>query len=152
MTDKIAEWIEKLATGKKARIFWAIVIALIVALFILFPFIDANLLFYNRIETRINNLEKLVSISGMTVSEDPSLHAEYQDILLNMETARQNSVVNVNQELKTLKTMAAAMLANTWNNSPALERTKEPVWMWNLKSSQWKNDSIGCRRALTAVE
>ena len=47
MTDKIAEWIEKLATGKKARIFWAIVIALIVALFILFPFIDANLLFAN---------------------------------------------------------------------------------------------------------
>ena len=39
MTDKIAEWIEKLATGKKARIFWAIVIALIVALFILFPFL-----------------------------------------------------------------------------------------------------------------
>ena len=98
MTDKIAEWIEKLATGKKARIFWAIVIALIVALFILFPFIDANLLFYNRIETRINNLEKLVSISGMTVSEDPSLHAEYQDILLNMETARQNSVVSFSIE------------------------------------------------------
>ena len=98
MTDKIAEWIEKLATGKKARIFWAIVIALIVALFILFPFIDANLLFYNRIETRINNLEKLVSISGMTVSEDPSLHAEYQDILLNMETARQNSVVSFSVE------------------------------------------------------
>ena len=71
MTDKIAEWIEKLATGKKARIFWAIVIALIVALFILFPFIDANLLFYNRIETRINNLEKLVSISGMRRTVQP---------------------------------------------------------------------------------
>lgn len=39
---------------------------------------------------------------------------------------------NANQELKTLKTMAAAMLANTWNKSPVLERTKEPVWIWNL--------------------
>lgn len=37
------------------------------------------------------------------------------------------SFINANQELKTLKTMAAAMLANTWNKSPALERTKEPV-------------------------
>ena len=64
----------------------------------------------------------------------------------------QLSIVNTNQELKTLKTMAAAILANTWNKSPAQERTKEPVWIWNLKSSQWKNDSIGCRRTLTAVE
>lgn len=40
--------------------------------------------------------------------------------------------LNANQELKTLKTMAAAMLANTWNKSPVLERTKEPVWIWNL--------------------
>ena len=34
-----------------------------------------------------------------------------------------------NQELKSLKTIAAAMVANTWNKRPALERTKEAVWM-----------------------
>lgn len=37
MSDIIAEWIEKLATGEKTRIFWAIIIAIIVALFILYP-------------------------------------------------------------------------------------------------------------------
>lgn len=93
MGDKIAEWVEKLATGKKARIFWATVIALLVILITVFPFIDANYFFYNRVETRINNLEKLVSISGLAVFDDPSLHAEYQDILLDMETARKNSVI-----------------------------------------------------------
>ena len=95
MSDKIAEWVEKLATGKKARIFWATIIALVIMLVILYPFIDANFFFYGRVETRIDNLEKLVSISGTPVTDDPSLHAEYQDILQDMETARNNSIITV---------------------------------------------------------
>ena len=95
MPDKIAEWIEKLATGKKARVFWAIVIAILIIFGIAFPFIDANFFFYHRVETRIDNLEKLVTISGVTVAEEPTLYAEYQDILQDMETARENSVFNL---------------------------------------------------------
>ena len=95
MPDKIAEWIEKLATGKKARAFWAIVIAILIIFGIAFPFIDANFFFYHRVETRIDNLEKLVTISGVTVAEEPTLYAEFQDILQDMENARENSVFNL---------------------------------------------------------
>ena len=94
MGDKIAGWIEKLATGKKARFFWAMVIAVLVFLVASFPFIDATFFFYDRVELRINNLEKLVSISGSTVYDDAALQAEYQDILQGMETARTNAVVD----------------------------------------------------------
>ena len=95
MPDKIAEWIEKLATGKKARVFWAVVIAILIIFIIAFPFIDANLFFYHRVETRIDNLEKLVTISGVTVTDEPALYAEYQDILQDMGTARDNAVLNL---------------------------------------------------------
>lgn len=101
MGEKIAEWIEKLATGKKARMFWAMVIVLLVILIISFPFIDATFLFYNRVETRIDNLEKLVSISGMSVSDNPALNAEYQDILNDMESARNNSAIAFTFDVQT---------------------------------------------------
>ena len=61
-------------------------------------------------------------------------------------------ISNANQELKSLKSIAAAMFANTWNKRPVLERTKEAVWMWNFEFIQLKKDSIGWRRRLTAVE
>ena len=101
MGEKIAEWIEKLATGKKARMFWAMVIVLLVILIISFPFIDSTFLFYNRVETRIDNLEKLVSISGMSVSDNPALNAEYQDILNDMESARNNSAIAFTFDVQT---------------------------------------------------
>ena len=95
MPDKIAEWIEKLATGKKARVFWAVVIAILIIFIIAFPFIDANLFFYHRAETRIVNLEKLVAISGVPITDDPALYEEYQDILQDMGIARENAVLNL---------------------------------------------------------
>lgn len=95
MGEKIAEWIEKIATGKKARVFWALVIILAIAAVIAYPYIDANILFYNRIEKRVDNLQKLVSISGVSVEDNPSLQAEYLDILHEMEEARTQSEVDV---------------------------------------------------------
>ena len=95
MPDKIAEWIEKLATGKKSRVFWAVVMIILIILIISFPFIDANLFFYHRAETRIDNLEKLVAISGVPDTDDLALYAEYQDILQDMEVARENAVLEL---------------------------------------------------------
>lgn len=91
MNERIAGWIEKIATGEKRRIFWAIVIVLLIVIYIAFPLIDADLLIYNRIEQRIDNLSKLVTISGETIDKSEALTAEYQSILKEMETARQTS-------------------------------------------------------------
>ncbi len=95
MGEKIAEWIEKIATGKKARVFWALVIILVILAVIAYPYLDANILFYNRIEKRVDNLQKLVSIIGVSIDDNQSLQAEYQDILHEMEEARTQSEVDV---------------------------------------------------------
>lgn len=91
MSDKIAGWIEKIATGEKRRIFWAVTIILLIVIYIAFPLIDAHFLVYNRIEQRIDNLSKLVDISGETIDKSEALMAEYQSILDEMETARKTS-------------------------------------------------------------
>jgi len=73
MGDKIIGWIEKIATGEKRRIFWAMIILLLIVIYIAFPFIDAHFLIYNRIEQRIDNLSKLVSINGKPLENSESL-------------------------------------------------------------------------------
>ena len=91
MGEKIIALLEKMATGKKNRIFWAVVIMLAIISVMAYPRIDASLLFYNRIETRVENLQKLASVSGGTVSEDDALRAEYEDILADMAEARERA-------------------------------------------------------------
>lgn len=91
MGDKIVGWIEKIATGEKRRIFWALIILLLIVIYVAFPFIDAHFLIYNRIEQRIDNLSKLVSINGKPLETSESLTAEYQSILREMESARYTS-------------------------------------------------------------
>lgn len=86
--EKILGWIEKLATGKKSRVFWAFVLVLAFIVVMAYPYIDANFLCYDRIEKRLSNLEKLVSISGQTIYENEALNAEYNSILTEVEDSQ----------------------------------------------------------------
>ena len=90
--DKVLEWIEKFATGKKRRVFWLIVVFLIFIIIILYPYIDANFLCYDRIEKRLNNLEKLVYISGETIYENEDLKTEYDSILTETKNAQAKQI------------------------------------------------------------
>lgn len=94
MWDAFFSWIDKVATGKKQKTFWAVAIALLVVVWIAYPQIDANILFYNRIEKRIDNLQKLVAIGGIPIEESPLLLEEYESILDEMKTSRENPQAN----------------------------------------------------------
>lgn len=53
------EWIElftKIITGEKSRYFWVGLIVVAILAIIIFPYVDANILYYDRIEKRIDNL------------------------------------------------------------------------------------------------
>ena len=50
--DKLIELLVGVVTGKKSGIFWTVLIFLLIAVVIVYPYIDANFLYYDRIEKR----------------------------------------------------------------------------------------------------
>ena len=61
---------------------------------IIYPYIDANILYYGRIEKRIDNLQKLVELTEKPLEENEELKEEYVSILNEMETARKKALSN----------------------------------------------------------
>jgi len=92
MGEKIFDWIKSLATGKNSRVFWGIIILLLIVVVIIFPYIDANFLYYNRIEKRIDNLSALVELSGNPIENSPELLAEYNSIIAEISNAQGKSI------------------------------------------------------------
>lgn len=92
MGEKILSWFEKIVSGEKRRLFFAILIIVVLLGIVVFPYIDANFLYYDRIEKRIDNLSSLVSLSGEPLENNEILHEEYLSILEEMKTARENSL------------------------------------------------------------
>ena len=91
--QKILEWIDRFASGKHSKKFWAIVIILCVLVMIVYPYIDANYFYYNRIEKRIDILQSLVDLTGNPIENDESLKAEYESILSEVSSARNSSII-----------------------------------------------------------
>lgn len=94
MGEKLIDLLGKIVTGPKSRIFWAFVIVALVIGIIIFPYIDANYLYYDRIERRINNLQTLVDLTGIPLQENKDLFAEYESIIEEMGSAREKALSN----------------------------------------------------------
>ena len=95
------EWIElftKIITGEKSRYFWVGLIVVAIMAIIIFPYVDANILYYDRIEKRIDNLSKLVELTGIPLEENTELNAEYESILSEMENAREKALSNTGKQ------------------------------------------------------
>ena len=95
MGEKIAGWLEQFATGRARRAFWLLIFAILIWACLAFPFIDANYFFHSRLETRIDNLTKMVSLSGKPIEESQELTFEYNDILQDMASTRQETDYNI---------------------------------------------------------
>lgn len=90
--DKLLELLVGVVTGKKSGIFWTVLIILLIVVVIIYPYIDANFLYYDRIEKRIDNLQKLVELTGEPLFENEDLNKEYLSILNEMEAAREKAL------------------------------------------------------------
>lgn len=115
MGETIFKWLEKVITGPKSRYFWAFAIIALVAGVIVFPYIDANFLYYDRIEKRINNLQDMIELAGGSLEDNESLKAEYNSILEELETAREKALSNATNKVDTprdrqIKFLAGAVL------------------------------------------
>ena len=68
------------------------VLILVVVFLLLFPYIDANFLYYNRVEKRISILKEIMELDKDKLKESPELEAEYQSILEEVSKQRDGSL------------------------------------------------------------
>jgi hypothetical protein len=79
---------------KNPRLYAALA-GLIVIMAIIFPYIDANFFFYNRIEKRASIMQTLSEIDTEKVASSPALQEEYNSILVDIEKQRDKSIFGV---------------------------------------------------------
>ena len=70
------------------------VAVLIVLFFLVFPYIDANFFYYDRIEKRIDILQKITEIDTEKLSENKVLENEYNKIISEIEKQEEFSISN----------------------------------------------------------
>lgn len=133
MGEKILDWFERIITGSKSRVFWACMIVFLIIGVIAFPYIDANILYYRRIEKRINNLHSLVDLAGIPLQENEALNAEYESILEEMETAREKALSNATNSKDTLQDRRIKFFAG----AGLLYIVAVPVLLTKKKTERW---------------
>lgn len=84
-----------IATGKRARWFWAVIIILLILTLVLYPYIDANFLVSNRINQRVELLERISKLDTELINDIPELQEEYKSILEELKNSREKSVANI---------------------------------------------------------
>lgn len=78
---------------KNPKLYVALVI-LIIFIFLIFPYIDANFFYYDRIEKRIDILQKITEIDTEKLSENAVLENEYNKIISEIEKQEEFSISN----------------------------------------------------------
>lgn len=92
MKEKIFEWIKN--NLKNPRLYIIVIIG-IIAVLILFPYIDANYFYYNRVEKRIEILDQITKIDEEKILENKILNEEYNSILSEIEKQKDGSLSSI---------------------------------------------------------
>ena len=87
--ELIVSWIQKNLKNPKL---YAIFAAVIVVIALVFPYVDANFFFYNRIGKRVDILQSLSEIDMEKVSQSPALQEEYDAIISEIKKQRELSI------------------------------------------------------------
>ena len=134
--DKLLELLVGVVTGKKSGIFWSVLIILLIAVVIIYPYIDANFLYYDRIDKRIDNLQKLVELTGEPLYENEDLNKEYSSILKEMEVAREKALSNATNSEDSLHNRRVKFFAGAglwYVVAIAVLFTKKKTEKWSFK-------------------
>lgn len=89
--------------------------ALLLVVLLLFPYIDANFFYYERVEKRVSILKDVTEININTLQSNPILKDEYDSILAEMEKQKNGSIGNIlittsSQQTKIMKFLSGAAL------------------------------------------
>lgn len=93
--DLLIKKILEIATGIKAKIFWAVILTIIVLLLLLYPYIDANFLIFSRINKRIDILERITKLDTDKIGSNSALQNEYNSIIEEIIAIQDKSVGSI---------------------------------------------------------
>lgn len=113
MIEKIFDIIKDNLKNPKLYI---VLLVAIVVLLLLFPYIDANFFYYNRVEKRIDILKNISSVELDKIENNPILQAEYESILDEISKQKQGSLGSVfitssSSEISRYKFLSGAALS-----------------------------------------
>ena len=74
---------------------YALLLASMVIFFLLFPYLDANVFYYKRINDRVEILEKVSVLDSDLIAQNPTLKAEYERILVEISNQPESMVSSI---------------------------------------------------------
>lgn len=115
MKDILNTVFQKLVNEKKGfkLIAWIIIILIILAV-IFYPIIDANFLYYNRSNKRIEIIQKIVNINENDIKRDSRIEEEYNSILNDMNSQSNNYISNIFQKETNKVKNIAKFISGSW--------------------------------------
>lgn len=115
MKDILNTVFQKLVNEKKGfkLIAWIIIILIILAV-IFYPIIDANFLYYNRTNKRIEIIQKIVNINENDIKRDSRIEEEYNRILNDMNSQSNNYISNIFQKETNKEKNIAKFISGSW--------------------------------------
>ncbi len=115
MKDLLNTVFEKVVNEKKSfkLIAWTFIILMILAI-IFYPIIDANFLYYNRTNKRIEIIQKIVSIDEKDIKRDSRIEEEYNSILSDMNTQSNNYISNIFQRETNKGRNISKFISGSW--------------------------------------
>ncbi len=115
MKDILNKLFEKVINEKKGFkiIAWTFIILIILAV-AFYPIIDANFLYYNRTNKRIEIIQKVVSINENDIKKDGRIEKEYNSILDDMSNQNDNYISNIFQKETNQGKNVAKFISGSW--------------------------------------
>lgn len=74
---------------------YALLLALTIVFFLLFPYLDANIFYYKRINDRVEILEKVSALDSDLIAENSTLKTEYERILVEISNQPESMVSSI---------------------------------------------------------
>lgn len=115
MKELLNKIFEKVINEKKGFkvIAWIFIILIILAI-VFYPIIDANFLYYNRTNKRIEIIQKIVNIDEQDIKRDKRIEEEYNSILNDMNTQSNNYISNIFQKETSKGKNIAKFISGAW--------------------------------------
>ena len=92
MNEKIFDLVKNNLKNPKL---YALLLASMVIFFLLFPYLDANVFYYKRINDRVEILEKVSTQDSDLIAQTPTLKAEYERILVEISNQPESMVSSI---------------------------------------------------------
>ena len=115
MKELLGKIFDKVITEKKnfKIIAWIFIILIILAI-VFYPIIDANFLYYNRTNKRIEIIQKITSIDENEIKKDKRIEEEYNSILDDMNSQSNNYISNIFQTETDKGRNIAKFVSGSW--------------------------------------